>query len=523
MRTATNSKSGVGVDSTRRLTVRLTKMGEPDRVLEFHAGADRARVIGCAPNADVVLRDPGVLPVHCYFERERGDLWLSSAQAGAATRVNYQPALGRVKLGKRSILEVGDARLQVLVIEEEENAPRHGKFGTEVIELGELDPQANLFETTPVDMSAALNQFPTTAWKWTDATEGPAVVADAPAVSTIERAATPEPSCAPVTAHTVPIPLPTVAPPPVAVDRLTTTERIPRVTFAAPPNPEPIQPVLTSPCILIEARNRLISAPPPAPAALSAGFEDETVPGIRPSLHAPPHRPVSPPSPPTVAHASAGPNASPRWPVPVSASLALDPSSFATVGHPIADLFTAAEPILKSTPARAAPDLVQRIASHRERFAVGLGRDPKVIATAVFLAALSLSALVSQAVRGWREIAAFSVVGAGPKQAQLAGPRNASRANGMGPSPIASPALAATVSATPASEIAHSSDGDPLVDQAVSHLLSGRHAEASAAYEVLATRYPGEPVYSAIAKILRRRLNPACKQGSELECGKALP
>lgn len=151
--------------SSKRLFVRLTKLGEPDRTLDFHAGSEEVRVIGCSPNADFVLRDAGILPMHCYFEREQSDIWLAAAQGTAAIRVNYQPVVGRVKLGRRSIVELGETRFQIVVSEEDESEPLHGPFGTEVLQRHELSVNAELFETKPVNTQVALGEFPTTAWE----------------------------------------------------------------------------------------------------------------------------------------------------------------------------------------------------------------------------------------------------------------------------------------------------------------------------------------------------------------------
>jgi hypothetical protein len=47
---------------------------------------------------------------------------------------------------------------------------------------------------------------------------------------------------------------------------------------------------------------------------------------------------------------------------------------------------------------------------------------------------------------------------------------------------------------------------------AVDLLLAGRNAEALARYEILALKYPGHPVYGAIARLLRRQIAERCGQ-----------
>ncbi len=47
---------------------------------------------------------------------------------------------------------------------------------------------------------------------------------------------------------------------------------------------------------------------------------------------------------------------------------------------------------------------------------------------------------------------------------------------------------------------------------AVALLLQGRYADALASYETLADRYPGQPVYGTVARLLRRRIAERCSQ-----------
>ena len=252
-----------GMASNRRLVVRLTKLGELERVLEFHAGNDGARVIGSAPSSDVVLRDAGVLPVHCYFERDAGNVWIAAAQDAAAIRVNYRPIVGRVKLAARCILEVGAARMQVLVHDTDEKTPRHGPFGTEVIARDDFAIAAHHFATTPVDVSRALGVLATATWPRVDVAESSAAehltsLANT-STATLEYEArsdqsllTPSGGLAPAVAREQR----------AAHKTLTTTIRIP------PPSPmpafdtEPIQPVVPSRCIPVQLSHVLPESPP---------------------------------------------------------------------------------------------------------------------------------------------------------------------------------------------------------------------------------------------------------------------
>ncbi|HKO48561.1 MAG TPA: hypothetical protein VJV79_12605 [Polyangiaceae bacterium] len=194
-----------------------------------------------------------------------------------------------------------------------------------------------------------------------------------------------------------------------------------------------------------------------------------------------------------------------------------DPGGFTTVGQPIADLRTA-EPSRKAPSGRP----VCRFATLRQQFAVGPGRDPRVVAAIGVYAALSLVAVVAQTVRGWPYFVDHPVVGGnGPHAVErVAHPRLPSN---TGPGLVnGGPDLASSAPEALPSE-RPTSAGDPLVGQAVNHLLRGREAEAAGVYAALAGRYPSEPVYAATVKVLRRRLNPACQQGIEIDCGKALP
>jgi hypothetical protein len=504
MRSATNIVTES--NSRKRLTVRLTRNGEPDRVLEFHAGADVVRVVGRSPSSDVVLRDAGVLPVHCYFEREQDILWLSAAQGDASIRVNYQRVISRTQLSKRCILEVGEARLQVTVLEEDENSPLHGPFGTEVIDLRTMRVPSDLFDTTPIDAHVAQGQFETTAWRRIDLNAEPVTTMGEPP----PNAATTHvdsPMFASLRMDTVPIPRTFVAADPVALDP-GTTQRILRDVAIAPRGVEPVHPVRPLSCILIEARNRPVPKPVTPPAMPRVA--DEAAPTTRIGLREL-RRPLGSLQP--RSDTAALPSLEAIAPSPIAApepvSFAMDPAAFTTIRQPISELLPSAMSAQADKPCGVGFPL-QSFVVLRQHFARGLGRDRRLVAALAACAVLSLCALTKQSVRLWREVAASTIVSVAPRRAPVL-PASAS----------APPASSA--STRPASILASTSAGDPLVGEAVSHLLLGQHAEAAKAYSALAVRYPAELAYSATAKILNRRLNPACGRGSEPECGKALP
>jgi hypothetical protein len=461
----------------------------------------------------VVLRERGVRPVHCYFEREGDDIWLSAAHGSAATRVNYQPLVGRMKLGRRSIVEVGEARLQVVVIEDDEDSPLHGPFGTEMIGL-RVPLAVDLFETARVDASVALGELPTTAWtkaELVDARDSVRLEADRPPDSVEELGRTPPSAQEPITEELYARVRATSM-----STALTTTERIPRTAQPDVQLVEPVEPVRPSLCILIETKNRVVSLP----ATPLSKSEDDTVPAVRPRLRAlgafpVPASPVEPrravaaaPTLPTAAEPTA-------CPAPITDSEIVD--IFTTMAQPIAETFVAPTPVAQQARQQRAPSPLGQFTALRQRFAMRFGREPRVVGMVAVAAALSLTALTSQAVRGWREIVEFSFSNAGPAQVQAAAPH----AGRNVPPPVVVAARSTSASASDAT--IQSSVGDPLVDEAAKHLVSGRQADAVGAYASLAVRYPSEPVYAAIANILRRRLKPACKQGNETECGRTLP
>ncbi|HET7543820.1 MAG TPA: hypothetical protein VFK05_28305 [Polyangiaceae bacterium] len=357
----------IEADPSKRLTVRLTKAGEFERVLEFHAADDVARVVGRSPNSDVLLSEVGVLPVHCYFEREHDDIWLTAANADAAITVNYQAVVGRRKLGKRCILEVGEARLLVVVKEDDEASPSYGSFGTEVIDVGALRVTPELFETAPIDPQVDFGTFATTAWqRWEredasssptrDSVETAAPVADPRPITAVTRASTP---CF----DTIRIPRPAVFDVPIADQGEWTTERIQQAGAAA--TPEPLQP---SPCILIEGHDRL--APVPA---------------------------VPPDHEPTSRHRVIS-----QQP-PMSATLSTfgQPAPRVLIARALRDRISARLRMAQVLRALLALRFIASIAPLRQRFAAGLGRDPRVVAVIALYAALSLAALVRQTVRAW--------------------------------------------------------------------------------------------------------------------------
>jgi hypothetical protein len=385
------------------LTVRLVHHGEPDRVLEFHAATEGARVLGCAPTSDVVLRERGVLPVHCYFERERDDIWVSAARASAEIRVNYQPLAARIKLGRRSIVEVGAARLQIVVLEDDEDAPLHGPFGTEVIGL-RLPDLVHLVDTTPVDASVALGELPTTAWKRVEIVESQD---DDTLVTRSEHGRVGAPSVTPSSPEQ-PIDEASQlgAHPTAMVTALTTTERIPRDDLPAVHAVEPVQSVRPSRCILLETESRVVM-----PATVARGkSDDDTVPAVRARLRA-----LGALQVPMIlgepSRLAAAPQASVNLecPAPITESeiVLVDAGIFTTIDKPIVETLAADSEAALHT-RHIAPGPLSPFVAFRQRFAIRWGREPRVVAMIALAAALSLSALVSQAVRGWREIVEFA-------------------------------------------------------------------------------------------------------------------
>jgi hypothetical protein len=210
------------------LRIRLTKIGEADRLLEFPT--DAVRSVGSAANAHVTLSEPGILPIHCFLERHQGELWLLPGEGGEL-RVNYQPTCRPTRLAQRSILEVGEARLQVAIIDTEERSSVRGPYGTEIIEAP----------------TRAADELPTTYWV-------------RPAVETDALVATGE--LLPLVTPDEPVTVAYSLQPPelpgsyeqvrtrAAFEALTTTARMPRVetTTYAPTG------LVAAPCLRVRAR-----------------------------------------------------------------------------------------------------------------------------------------------------------------------------------------------------------------------------------------------------------------------------
>lgn len=384
-------------DSDKRLVVRLTKIGEPDRMLEFHPGGDGVRVVGSAARADVVLADAGVLPVHCYFERDGAEIWLSPAQGAGTLRVNYQPTVGRVKLAKRTIVEVGDARFQVEVLETEDSAPLHGLFGTEIIEPGRATNNAELAQTGRFNAQQALSDFPTSRWQTRSWGDHGIETADLPVV-TPDEAATLEyhiqrPSKPETPAETGPrsaVRLP-------EFDQLTTTQRLPRLPVVAAPGSDS-RPMAPSPCLAIESSQA--SARSIGQVAAAPDEHERTLPATS--------RPKSTLGPPAqerygVAQASneSGERSSAQCFAPVS--LAPPRAAEQPPAIPTAPATTRPEP-------RRDPIVADKKEYVRRYLTPRITQDARVVAVVTLIAALSVSAFIAQALRVWPHVKALSTV-----------------------------------------------------------------------------------------------------------------
>lgn len=495
--------------SGKRLVVRLRTLGERDRVLEFHPGVEGARLVGSAGNADVILRQPGILPVHCYFEREGDHIWLWPGQRSAVVRVNYETISGRERLGSRTIVELGESRMQVAVLEAEEDAPLHGPFGTEVIEINAIRAAVDAFETQQVDMQAVLGALASADWERTADFSRVELAVDGVLSSDV----TDEQPTLEFDTRTLGHFGDDLTPPDASVGRaapewMTTTEPIPRAVTAAPTVASArVEQVIVSACIPLEPQQLAVPgvpsiAMPSSPVADLRGRE---------SVRELDSMTISAPAPAFWSPVPAAP----------STGLAVDPGDFATLSEPIEGLSSYAElespSNLGQAGRSAAPDV--RRPPFRAQLARSLGTGPATIAVLALFVALSLSALTAQVVRICPLLGSRTVISGGTAAAASA-PRLPALSGDARQQTLV--AAMASSSAAPSALLAQA-DGDPLVAVAVGHLLMGRESDAMSAYGDLALRYPSEPAYAAISKILRRRVNPQCRLGTETGCSKRSP
>lgn len=100
------------VSSNARLWFKVrTALGE-ERWLDFEAGSDCVRTVGCAEDADLKL--PDAYPIHCYFEREGDALFVVRARNDAQVKVDGKVVLARFRVVKKCKLELGETTLEVI-------------------------------------------------------------------------------------------------------------------------------------------------------------------------------------------------------------------------------------------------------------------------------------------------------------------------------------------------------------------------------------------------------------------------
>lgn len=82
-----------------------------EQVFALAGNDERVIAVGSANSADIRFEQPGVSPIHFYFERSNSDVWIVPAYCVSELRVNAAKVSSPRRLGKLSIIEFGKIRL----------------------------------------------------------------------------------------------------------------------------------------------------------------------------------------------------------------------------------------------------------------------------------------------------------------------------------------------------------------------------------------------------------------------------
>jgi hypothetical protein len=283
----------------------------------------------------------------------------------------------------------------------------------------------DLLETASVDAAVTLGELPTTAWKREELvpSEDDETLVTRSGHMRAEAPGPAAPSPREHTDHTSQL----ATSPCTMLTVLSTTQRIPRDDLPGKTAVEFGEPLRPSPCVLVEPQSGVVIKPA---TLVRAKSDDDTVPAVSrsPRVHGTSPIPMQPAGPSGLVGTTPQALVSHECPAPIMESEIMDAEILARNGQ-LAERSAAdsdAARGMRHTP----PGPLSTFAAFRQRFAIRWGREPRVVATIALAAALSLSALVSQVARRWREMVEFASGGrdAGP----VPPPASASRAQ-LGP------------------------------------------------------------------------------------------
>ncbi len=86
-------------------------VNEREQTFELNHNDERVVAVGSASSADIQLEQPGVSPIHFYFERIEDDIWIVPAYCVSELRVNTAKVSTPHQLGQRSIVEFGSSQI----------------------------------------------------------------------------------------------------------------------------------------------------------------------------------------------------------------------------------------------------------------------------------------------------------------------------------------------------------------------------------------------------------------------------
>jgi hypothetical protein len=456
MSNASSASDRSAFQCPKRLALRLSGDGV-DATFEFAIEDERVRVVGRSAKADFVVVAPGVLPIHAYFERDRHEIWVAPGRRGAPIRLNSTEVAVRAPLPETGVVELGEARLNVTVTALANDAPRMDSQLTAPIDRAALRYALEEFRTASMDASSVFEELPTTEWRRPSTLRPPpSVPADAVLQQTLAlpravlavRPAVPA-AAAPPRPEQVTQPLPVVP----VVPRISTVTEVIKRPFARMPVAPDVWPLagdaaLQTPAVAAKPEGPAPSGPAPQRATALSGTAPLGMPRVIPTE-----------------------------------------SDFVTTSAPIAEIFgqlPAAAPVAPTpTPPKASSlEQVRRILATWER-------KPIPLIGLLLLLMGTFAALGRQSVLTWRQAHPAIVHAAPSKQARAV--------------PAAMPAPSCSPGAARDEALAAQESSDPLVHEAVQHLVRGRRAEAVNAYAELAARYPTDCSFSVASKVLKQK------------------
>lgn len=121
------------------------------QVFLLAAGEDRAVAVGSAPNVDLQLAEPGILPVHLHFEREGDEIWLVPTASSGRVRVNASKLRSRCRLNQRCFVELGALTIDVRWSRQGATS-KQPRFHTETVEQPLVEEIARIRHAPSMDI-----------------------------------------------------------------------------------------------------------------------------------------------------------------------------------------------------------------------------------------------------------------------------------------------------------------------------------------------------------------------------------